>query len=126
MRRVVAIVATPGLLAGIYIFVASFFGLTMDKLGSKAFLLHLGIFALAIPLIIIEKVERKGRIRSGKDYYRAKPRWVGMGSGILGLLALGMFFSFLALGHLASPEIINGEYVLNNHGTIVAHISDTY
>lgn len=34
------------LIAGIYIFIASFLGLTIDKLGAKAFLLHLGIFAL--------------------------------------------------------------------------------
>jgi hypothetical protein len=46
MRKVIAIAAVPGLIAGIYIFAASFFGLTMDKLGAKAFLLHLGLFAI--------------------------------------------------------------------------------
>jgi len=50
-----AVVAAPGLIAGIYIFIASFFGLTMDKLGGKAFLLHLGLFALFIPLVIVER-----------------------------------------------------------------------
>jgi hypothetical protein len=55
MRKVMAIAAVPGLIAAICIFFASFFGLTMDKLGGKAFLLHLGIFALAIPLIAVER-----------------------------------------------------------------------
>jgi hypothetical protein len=49
MRKVVAILAAPGLLAGIYIFNASFFGLTMNKLGARAFLLHFGIFAPFLP-----------------------------------------------------------------------------
>ena len=29
--------------------------MTMDKLAGKAFLLHLGLFALAIPLVVVER-----------------------------------------------------------------------
>jgi hypothetical protein len=43
---------------------------------------------------------------------------------ILFLLFVVVFFSFLALSHAASPAIIDGEYVLNNHGKIVEHISE--
>jgi hypothetical protein len=50
VRKIIAIAAAPGFIAGVCIFIASFFGLTMNKLGAKAFLLHLGIFALGIPL----------------------------------------------------------------------------
>jgi hypothetical protein len=35
--------------------IASFFGLSMDKLGTKVFLLHLGIFALFVPLVGVER-----------------------------------------------------------------------
>jgi hypothetical protein len=49
MRKVVAIPAAAGLIVGMYIFVASFLGLTMDKLGRRAFLLHLGVLAIGIP-----------------------------------------------------------------------------
>jgi hypothetical protein len=31
---------------------------TMDKPGAKAFLLHLGVFALAIPLVVVLKTSR--------------------------------------------------------------------
>jgi hypothetical protein len=117
MRKVVAIAAVPGLIATIYIFIASFFGLSMDNLGGKAFLLHLGIFALAIPLIFVERWSK------GADPFRGKPRWVLRNMQILFLLFVVVFFTFLALSHAASPEIINGEYVLNNHGKIVGHIS---
>jgi hypothetical protein len=61
MRKIVAIAAVPGLIAGIYIFIARFFGLSMDKLGTKVLLLHLGIFALFIPLEaqVLAAIEKK-------------------------------------------------------------------
>ena len=113
-----SIAAAPGLIAGTYVFAASFFGLTMDKLGVKAFLLHLGIFVLAIPLIVVERRSK------GMDPFRGKPRWVLRSMQILSLLFVVVFFTFFALSHAASPDIINGEYVLNSHGRIVGYISE--
>jgi hypothetical protein len=100
------------------LFIASFVGLTMDKLGAKVFLLRLGIFALFIPLVAVERWSK------GLNPLRGKPRWVIRSMQILFLLFLVVFFTFLALSHAASPEIINGEYVLNNHRRIVGHISE--
>jgi hypothetical protein len=118
MRRVIAIAAAPGLIAGIYIFIASFFGLTLDKLGAKPLLLHLGIFALAIPLVIVDRRSK------GVSAFSGKPRWAVRGIQILGLLCIALFFVFLALSHAASPQIINGEYVLNDHGKIAGYVSE--
>jgi hypothetical protein len=42
----------------------------------------------------------------------------------LGLLGVALFFVFLTLSHAASPDIINGEYVLNSNGKIVGYISE--
>ena len=118
MRKIIAALAVPGLIAGIYIFVASFFGLTMNKLGGRAFLLHLGIFVLFIPLVIADRWSK------GVDPFRGKPRWVLRSMLGLFLWFVVVFFSFLALSHAAMPDIINGEYVLNSHGKIVGHISE--
>jgi hypothetical protein len=118
MPKVVAILAAPGFVAGIYIFISSFFGLTMDKLGAKAVVLHLGIFALAVPLVIVER-----RLK-GVDTFHGKPRWVVLTIRILGVSCVVVFFVFLALSHAASPQIINGEYVLNDHGKIAGYISE--
>lgn len=90
----------------------------MDKLGAKAFLLHVGIFAIGIPLIFVEKWSK------GVDPFRGKPRWVLRSMQILFIAFVVVFFTFLALSHAASPEIINGEYVLNGHGKIVGHLSE--
>ena len=118
MRKVIALFAASGLIAATYIFIASFFGMTMDKLGIRAFLLHLGIFALAIPLAFL------GRSRMGMDPFRGKPQWIVRSMQILFFLFLVIFFAFLAMSHAASPEIIDGDYVLDSHGKIVAHISE--
>jgi hypothetical protein len=108
MRKVVAIAAVPGLIAGIYIFIASFFGLSMDKLGTKVFLLHLGIFALFIPLVGVERWSK------GVDPFCGRPRWVIRSMQILFRLFVVVFFTFLALSHAASPEIINGERAIRS------------
>ena len=81
----------------------------MDKLGAKAVLLHLGLFALGIPLAFTE--------RWGKQVnpFLGKPRWAVRTLQILALLSGVVFVTFLALSHAASPEIINGDYVLNSH-----------
>ena len=118
MRKVLAIAAALGLIAGIYIFIASFFGLTMDKLGAKAVLLHLGIFALAIPLAVVERWSKR------VNPFRGKPRWALRSMQILFLLFAAVFFTFLALSHAATPDIVNGDYVLNSHGRVVAYISE--
>ena len=90
----------------------------MERLEPEAFLLHLGIFAIGIPLIFVEKWPK------GVDPFRGKPRWVLRSMQMLFLLFVVMFFSFLALSHAASTAIVNGEYVLNSHGKIVAYISE--
>jgi hypothetical protein len=118
MRKVIAIAAAPGLIAGVYIFIASFCGLTMEKLGAKAFLLHFGIFVLFIPLVTVERWSK------GVDPLRGKPRWVVRSMQILFLEFLAVFVAFLALSNTGSPEIINGEYVLNSHGKIIKYISE--
>ena len=81
----------------------------MDKLGAKAVLLHLGLFALGIPLAFAE--------RWGKQVnpFLGKPRWAVRTLQILALLSGVVFVTFLALSHAASREIINGDYVLNSH-----------
>jgi len=99
MRKVLAVAAAPGLLAGVYIFIASFFGLTMNKLGARAFLLHAGIFALFIPLVFVERWSK------GVDPFRGKPPWVLRAMQILFLLFIVVFFSFLALSHAAMLDI---------------------
>lgn len=117
IRKVIAVAAAPGLVAGICIFVGSFFGLTFDIWGPRALLLHLGIFALGIPLAI---VNRWGK---GGHPFRDKPRWTLRSFQILFAFFVAVFFTFLALSHAGTLDVINGDYVLK-HGQQIEYISE--
>ena len=85
--------------------------------GPKMFLLHLGIFVLAIPLILIERSSRV-------DVYRGKPRWAVRSMQAVFLLFICVFLTFLIMSHATTPDIVNGQYVLNSHGKVVGYISE--
>ena len=42
---------------------------------------------------------------------------------ILFLFLVAVFLAFMASSHAAPPDIVNGQYVLNDHGRIVRSIS---
>ena len=116
MRKVVAIDAVPGLVAGIPIFIASFWA-DDGQTGSESVSAACGYLRYRDSLDLCrEVVQRRG--------FRGKPRWVLRSMQILFIAFVVVFFTFLALSHAASPEIINGEYVLNGHGKIIGHLSE--
>ena len=47
------------------------------------------------------------------------PKWVVPAINVIRLFCMAHFVVFLVQSRMASPEIINGQYVLNNHGQIV-------
>jgi hypothetical protein len=122
MRKIPAIVAALGLIASVYVFIASLYGLTLNKLGGRALLLHLGIFALAVPYIVVERMKTNGQQFSyGVAPYDGRPIWVKRSMSIFFALFITFFLIFLIQGH--APKVIDGDYVLNNHGTIVRYLS---
>lgn len=108
-----------GFVAGSLIVVATFSGLTMDSLGLKIILpLHLGLFVLYALLLLVERPSK------GLGLFRGRPLWVLRSTQILFLLFAAVFFAFMASSHAASPEIVNGQYVLSDHGRVVRPISE--
>ena len=120
-----ALIAGLFCLASLVCFVASFFGLNFNRLGLKVFLLHAGIFAIALPLIAADKIRARAHRLSPRELNSSrKPPWLsGISLGLF-LLFLVMFISFLLLSHVATPDIKDGEYVLNSHGKIIGYISE--
>ena len=125
MRRLIALTAGLLCLASIYCFIASFFGLNLDRLGLKVVLLHGGIFALGLPLIAADKIRARAHRLSPRELNPdRKPAWLSQISIGLFLFFLVMFLSFLLLSHAATPDIKDGEHVLNSHGRIIGYISE--
>ncbi len=97
----------------------------MDNLGARAFLLHLGIFVLFVPLIILERSKLSGPSwLKAQDPWAGKPTWAVRSIQAVGLLFFVIFFVFFFLSHAASPEIKDGDFVLNSHGDIVGYITE--
>jgi hypothetical protein len=53
-----------------------------------------------------------------KGFAVGKPSWIVSGINTLGIFFAAHLVLFLVLSHAASPEIVNGQFVLNDHGTI--------
>lgn len=91
----------------------------MDSMSRLAIVLHLGVFILLLPMFGAEYSGLLDRSFFWKGFAQGKPKWVVRGVNLLGLFFVLHFVLFLVQSRAAAPEIINGQYVLNNHGHIV-------
>jgi hypothetical protein len=119
IRRFLAIVAACGLAASIVTYIGSYVGTTMDSLSRSGFLLHLGVFVLILPMYALDYSAVKDRTFFWEGFSKGMPKWVVPTIKLLGLFCVVHFVLFLVQSHAASPEITDGQYVLNNHGRIV-------
>jgi hypothetical protein len=103
VRRPIAILSGLALLASVAIYVASFDGQTLDEMRFWPFALHLGIFALFVPMCVIEYSPMTQRIFFMKGFAIGKPTWVVPGIQILGIFYFAHIVLFLVLSHAASP-----------------------
>ena len=83
-----------------------------------------GVFLLFLPMLAIEYAGIKANVFR-IQFNRGKPRWVVFGIKTVFVLFLIVFVLFLTLSRAASPQIRDGQYVLDNHGQIVRLLSET-
>ena len=119
IRKFLAIVAGCGFGASLIVYFGSFVGLTMDSLTTRVLVLHLGVFFLMIPMFALEWSALNDRTLFWKVFAAPMPKWIVKAISLIGLFFIVHFLVFMVWSHLASPEIVNSQYVLNNHGRIV-------
>ena len=121
VRRLLALVAALGLMGSLWAYVASFSGLTIGSVTNAhpwLFIFFGGFLLLYIPMVAIEYEGLATRDFFWKGFARTRPQWTVRTIQMSGLFALIHFVLFLVLTHGCSPEIVNGAFVLNDHGTI--------
>jgi hypothetical protein len=118
-RRVFAVFSACGLAASASAYVGSFFGATMNGLSEWAVVLHVGVFLLLLPMFAVESSSIKDRTFFWAGFGIGTPKWVVGGIKLLGLLFAFHFVLFFFQSHAASPDIKDGEFVLNSHDHIV-------
>ena len=97
----------------------------MDGMFRWAMLLHIGVFALLIPMYGVEYSAIKNSKFMWDAIWRGLPKWALRATQIVFLFFAAHFVLFLVQSHAASPEIINGQYVLSNHGEIVKELTES-
>ena len=125
VRRCLALVAASALAASLTVYALSFVGTSMDGMFRWAMLLHAGVFALVLPMYAVEYSAIKNSKYLWDTIWRGLPKWAVRAIQIGGLFFAAHFVLFLVQSHAASPEIINGEYVLNSHGHIVKELTES-
>jgi hypothetical protein len=119
IRRFLAVVSVFGLAISVVIYIASYFGSTMDTLWHWALLLHLGIFVLVLPMFALEYSSIKNSVFFWKGFKEGRPAWTVSAITAGGIVFIFHFVFFLIQSHGASPQIKDGDYVLDDHGQII-------
>ena len=122
-RKLIAIVAACCLAVSVIAYVGSYLGMTMNGLLPLAAALHIGAFLFMVPMIVIEYPQVRERKYFWKKFSKDMPVWVAPTIKMLGLFFAFHFGLFQLQSHGASPQIENGEYVLNSHGHIMRLIT---
>ncbi len=123
VRNLFTVLSVLGLIAAFSVYMASFAGLTMEWLGMGVFILHGGIFLIAIPLAVVQRVSFSGEVREDSYAPETKPAWASRGLNFCGLFFFLNFVAFLWMSHAASPEIVDSNFVLSDHGHIVRSLT---
>ena len=123
-RGLLAVLSLVGFAASMVIYAASFKGLTIDRIGIWAFVLHCGIFLSLIPIYVIESPAIRDRTFFWDGFKRDKPVWALPLIQFLGLFFIVHFVLFFLASHGASPKIVDGKFVLDNHGQIKKSLTE--
>ncbi len=123
VRMIFASASTIALIISIYVYVRSFTGMAMESLAGRPFDLHLSMFLVLIPICAFEFKglrDQKALIGALK---KARPKLIGPAIQMLFVFYFSNFMLFLILSHGAAPAIVNGNYVLNDHGRVKGVLS---
>ena len=114
--------AAIGFAASLLVHVAALQGVDVAAHISGVWLLHLGIFAVFIPLVLLFRRDLGSRT-SLLRIATALPRLVAILGAIIFVYAIINFMLFMAATEGGSPTIQDGRYLLLNHGKLIREIS---
>lgn len=104
---------------------ATFFGIDPQAKFPAVWLLHLGIFIVILPLLIVYGKEPGGRFGTIDHTLVMKyvPSWMKSLLMILSIYTAVNFGLFFVLSEAGAPDVWEGKYVLQNKGTFIRELS---
>ena len=118
-RGFLALLSACGIAACIPVYIESFSGATIDNSWRWLLLLGIGVFAVGMPIHILEYPSSKNWNFYWKEFARGMPSWVVAFECLLVLVVIAHFVWYYLQGGFGVPGIKDGEYVLDNRGRIL-------
>ena len=118
-KKALGILSISGFILALLVHLLTFFGIEASDYVRGVWLLHLGIFAVGIPIIIIQKSEKNYR-----EMFHDHSKWVQALTVIFTVYTLANFIFFIYWSSEGSPVVENGHYFLQNHGKFIRTITE--
>ena len=122
MDRLFGFAALFGLLISCAVHIASLIGINVSQHIPGIFLLHIGVFIVFIPFVLASQ-KTLGRRPSWSQLGAVFPTWSLLATCILMLYVLINFALFSIATEGGSPSIVDGKYLLSNHGKLIRELS---
>ena len=122
MTHLLALVALIGFLLSLAVHVAALFGIDVAAKIPLVWALHVGIFVVFIPFIILSP-KVLGSKPAFADVRQLFPGWVmALGVVIFAYVILN-FLLFILATQGGSPSIRDGKFVLQDHGRLIRELT---
>jgi hypothetical protein len=118
-RRFLACLSACGIAASVLVYIESFSGATIDNNWRWEILLGIGVFAVSIPLHILEYPSSQKWNFYWKKYAQCMPSWVVPCDKLFWLIAIAQGVWFLIHSGGGAPTIMDGQYVLDSRGRVL-------
>ncbi|GAA4840690.1 hypothetical protein [Algivirga pacifica] len=128
------ILAGLGLILGLTVHIISLLGIYIGDSIPFVWMLHLGIFVVWVPAVLLLKdnpelqqlnaSKNKNPLKFYGILFKNAPKPVMVISLFFFAYAMINFFLFMQSGGGGVPSIIDGKYVINNHGNIIKELTE--
>jgi hypothetical protein len=119
--RTLAFLALCGLALSAVVHIAGYFGIDVQSAWPSVWLLHVGIFIVFIPMVLVASSESQAERNYG--YFPGLSLSTGISMGVLATYATINFFIFAGESMNGSAAMHNGEFVLEHRGKIIRTLS---
>ncbi|HSH03707.1 MAG TPA: hypothetical protein VLL52_14405 [Anaerolineae bacterium] len=103
----------------VMIHVTAVLGVNWFNLFPPIMLMHLVVFIPFIALVMTGGGRMKGR-----DFFGPIPIWGRVVMGLVLVYTILNFFYFMQLSEGGGPSIVDGQFVIQSHGTIIREITE--
>jgi hypothetical protein len=127
MKKIFFTVAVIGFIFSLIIHIYSILGI--DLIGNAYIIGFIGVFIVFIPAILELKKndglkKNKNPIIFLKIVFRNTPNWLKVLTFIAFVYTMVNFWLHMNISEGGVPSIIDGEYVLHNHGDIIKNLTE--